>query len=300
MQDKKFLIIGLGEILWDIYGDQKFLGGAPANFAIHCTQLGDIGVALSRIGNDELGEEIIQALSARGIKTEYLQTDSEKPTGTVDVKLDKNGKPHFTCHTCVAFDYLQVTADSESLVQNADALLFGTLAQRNSEARQTIQQLLKSATKTLKVFDINLRGWNDEVKKIVFDSLNFADVVKLNDDEISMLKMQIDPGESDIEFLKKLTSEFNLKLAALTLGERGCILTDGIDVVQEDGIPISVVDTTGCGDAFAAGLVHQLLRGASLKEIARFSNAIGAFVAQFKGATPMYSREDIEKFISKL
>ena len=129
-------------------------------------------------------------------------------------------------------------------------------------------------------------------------SLEIADIIKLNDGELSILKINLSPEKSDIDFLIELVEEFDLKLAALTLGEQGCILTNGSDIVKEDGIKVDVRDTTGCGDAFSAGLVHYFLRNRPLEEIARQSNLIGAFVAQFEGATPIYSMADIEKFTS--
>ncbi|NOZ60674.1 MAG: carbohydrate kinase [Calditrichaeota bacterium] len=300
MTEKQFRIVGIGEILWDIYGEQKFLGGAPANFAIHCAQLGDIGIVLSRVGKDQLGEDIKQALSRRNIDASFVQIDADKPTGTVEVELDEKGKPRFNCHTDVAFDYLQATSESKNLLQSADAILFGTLAQRNSSSREAIQTLVKSAKNTLKIYDINLRGWNDEIKKTALRSLQIADIVKLNDDEVAILKSNLAPKRSDVDFLKELVHKYNLKLAALTLGERGCILTDGVALARENGIKVTVKDTTGCGDAFAASLVHYFLRNASLSEIARQSNLVGAFVAQFKGATPIYTMSDVENFTLKI
>ena len=299
MTDQKFNIIGLGEILWDIYESQKFLGGAPANFAIHCSQLGDHGIVLSRIGKDELGDEIIRALRSRNIETEYLQIDQEKPTGTVDVALDEHGKPTFTCHEGVAFDYLQADESSELLVKNTHAILFGSLAQRNSIAKRAIQKLISLADNGIAVFDINIRGWDEHTRQVVLDSLRMADIVKMNDDEIKILKSELASNYSDADFLKKLVYDFHLKLAALTSGENGCMLTNGETIVSENGIKVNVVDTTGCGDAFAAGMINKFLRSAALEEIAIFANAVGAFVATFKGATPFYSKDEIEDFMRK-
>jgi len=296
MRPNKFNIIGIGEILWDVYETEKFLGGAPANFAIHCKQLGDNGIVVSRTGCDDLGHEVINSLQKRELETDYIQQDLTKPTGTVRVSLDKDGKPKFQCTTDVAFDYLQIDNKLSDLAQHADAILFGTLAQRNDISRQTIQQFLKQSVHAFKIYDINLRGWDEKIKDIVNQSLILTDAIKLNDDELSILKNAWQPEVEDISFLQYLIAEYNLKCAALTLGENGCILAQHDEVVEQKGIKIKPVDTTGCGDAFAAALIHQYLREKSLKEIASFSNLLGAYVALFPGATPEYSNSDLSRF----
>ncbi|UCE06213.1 MAG: carbohydrate kinase [bacterium] len=294
--EKRFNIIGIGEILWDIYEDEKFLGGAPANFAIHCQQLGDNGIIVSRVGDDELGVEIISSLQKRELETIFIQQDSNKPTGTVKVTLDKNGKPRFECTTDVAFDYLQMDTQLNDLAQNADAILFGTLAQRNNKTRVTIQYFLKQSVHTFKIYDINLRGWDEKIKEIVNQSLILTDAIKINDDELHILKNVWQPQLEDISFLRYLIDKYNLKFAALTLGENGCILVRPDAVVRQKGIKIKPVDTTGCGDAFAAALIYQYLREKSFEEIALVSNLLGAYVALFPGATPEYSISDLLRF----
>jgi len=296
MKEKKFNIIGIGEILWDIYDDKKFLGGAPANVAIHCQQLGETGIIGSRVGDDELGQEIFDAVHKRGMETHYIQVDDDKPTGTVKVKLDKNGKPQFDCTSDVAFDYLEMNAKLNELSQYADAILFGTLAQRSDKSREAIQKFLKQSEHALKIYDINLRGWDNKTKEIVNQSLALADAIKLNDDELHILNNAWQPAYDTIPFLKYLVAEFNLKFAALTLGEHGCILVEPDRVVEQRGIKIKPIDTTGCGDAFAAALIYQTLHGKPLKQIAAFSNLVGAYVAGFPGATPEYSIRGLEKF----
>jgi len=293
---QKFNIIGLGEILWDIYDNDKFLGGAPANFAIHCQQLGNDGIVVSRIGNDTLGDEIKTALEKRNLITDYLQIDSQKPTGTVQVSLDEKGKPQFICTKDVAFDYLQFNGQLENLARQADAVLFGTLAQRNSVSGEVIQKFVQRASRAIKIYDINLRGWDSATREVVLQSLELANAIKLNDEELTILKNVLQPHAEDIDFLKFLMEKYNLKLAALTLGENGCILMDLHDVIKIKGINIKPVDTTGCGDAFAAGMIHQFLRGKPLYDVAFFSNLIGAYVALFAGATPLYALDELEQF----
>ena len=296
MPTNQYKIVGLGEILWDVYAENKFLGGAPANFAIHCQQLGDAGIIASRIGDDAFCKEMTAELRSRNLSTEFIQIDKTNPTGTVNVTLDEQGKPKFQCSVDVAFDYLEMDDKLRKLAEKTDAVLFGTLAQRHAGTRETVQSFLAQADQALKIYDINIRGWDDFTKAIVEKSLNLANAIKLNDDELAILKNVWNKKLDDVSFLIFLLNEFELKLIALTLGPNGCVLVDVNDMVKEPGIKIVPKDTTGCGDAFAAALVHQYLRGKSLKKIAELSNALGAFVAQFSGATPEYSKEKFEEF----
>jgi fructokinase len=296
MKANNFTIIGIGEILWDIYENEKYLGGAPANFAYHCKQLGDRGIIVSRVGDDDLGRSVIDSLRHRGLETRYIQRDSSRKTGTVHVTIDEKGKPQFQCSTDVAFDYLEFDDRLCSLAQEADAILFGTLAQRNSVSRESIHRFLSSASHAFKIYDINLRGWDNSIEQIVEKSLAHADAIKLNDDELRILKQVWEPGLDDIAFLQFMIDKFELKLAALSLGEDGCLLVRKDKVVREKGIKIKPKDTTGSGDAFAAALVHHILRNNALDEIAAKSNLLGAFIALSPGATPNYTLADLKKF----
>ncbi|MDW7681495.1 MAG: carbohydrate kinase, partial [bacterium] len=281
---------------WDIYQNQKFLGGAPANFSIHCQQLGNQGVVVSRIGNDQLGEEIRHWLRQRNISDSFLQTDHNKNTGTVYVTLDSASQPSFTITEDVAWDYLELNSQLKQLTTKLDAVLFGTLAQRHPASRHAIQQFLRSADTAFKIYDINLRGWTSETENIVRQSLELADALKLNEDELKLVKQKWEFDGDDNKFLNHLISEFRLKLVALTLGADGCWLINKDHMVNAPGIKIKPVDTTGCGDGFTAALVNHYLQGRSLQEIAHFSNLVGAYVALFPGATPSYGLIDLKNF----
>lgn len=296
MENSRFNIIGIGEILWDIYENEKYLGGAPTNFAYHCQQLGDRGIVVSRVGDDELGRSIIDSLCHKGLETGYIQLDCNQKTGTVRVTIDAAGKPQFQCSTDVAFDYLEFDDQLHSLAQQADAVLFGTLAQRNNTARASIYNFLAAASHAFKIFDINLRGWDQATERIVEDSLTLADAIKLNDDELHILKRAWQPKLDEPEFLQFLLDKFDLQLAALTLGPHGCVLATKHEVIRSGGLTIEAKDTTGSGDAFAAALTCQYLKKKSLNEIAAASNLLGAFVALFSGATPHYTLDDLKKF----
>jgi fructokinase len=289
-------IAGLGEILWDVYDDKKYLGGAPTNFAAHVNQAGQYGLILSRIGNDKLGDQLMHELISRNLDVTGIQVDDEKPTGTVKVTLDAQGKPSFDCTSDVAFDYMKFDAKWDLLSGQVDAILFGTLAQRHNVSRQAIQRFLEAATDAVKVFDVNLREWNDEVLNTVKVSFEKADIIKLNDDELELLKTSLKHEGSDHDFIRDLLKTYSIKMAAVTYGGEGCEVITDSRVVRHPGFDIKVVDTTGSGDAFAAGLTIKYVQGASLEEIAEFGNRLGAFVATRKGAVPEWTLEEVNSF----
>jgi fructokinase len=291
-------VVGLGEVLWDVYPDGRRLGGAPANAAVHAHRLGAAGAVASAVGNDEAGEAILGNLSGQGIDVSCVQKLAGRPTGAVLVRLDDRGVPSFTCTEDAAFDHMERTPGLEGMAATADAVVVGTLAQRHPDSRKTIRAFLAEAGRALKVVDVNFRGWSDETFGIVRESLELADAVKMNETELDRLRRAFGrSGDHDFQFMDWLIREFRLKLAALSLGPDGCRCTDGKCRVSIPGIPVQAEDTTGCGDAFVAGLVVRTLDGAAVEEAARFANSLGAFVAMRKGAAPEYTPEELEAFI---
>lgn len=293
-----FSIIGLGEVLWDLYSDAQYLGGAPANATIHARRLGAHSIVVSAVGQDDLGDGILSALQEQTIETKYIQRNPDYPTGTVLVQLDANRIPQFTCSKNVAFDYLQWNDSLETLSQKADAVLVGTLAQRNGISHQTIQTFLERASNCVVVFDVNFRGWNASLKNVVEKTLVHADILKMNETEMQEMRKafrEMDLLNSD--FLNRLVEQYRLKLAVLSLGHKGCLISNGKEEILSPGILVSTIDTTGCGDGFVAGLVVKYLEGSSLDEMAEFANYLGAFVATKRGAVPEYTRDELTAFI---
>lgn len=298
---EKYTIVGIGEVLWDIYRDHRHVGGAPANFAIHAAQLGDEGLLVSRAGDDGMGRELIQALRQRRLPVEAIQIDEKKPTGTVMVSLDVKGVPSFRCSQDVAFDYLQFTPELERLAQNCDAVLFGTLAQRSPATRKTIWRFLQSAKNAVRIFDVNSRASAEALREIVPPSLEAATVLKVNRHELDMMQVILRrEGEARRKFIDFLLKKYHLKLVAVTYGEGGCEIFDGQTACKVDGLTVQEIDTTGAGDAFAAGLIHKLLRGAALRESAEYANLLGAFLCTQSGATPIFTAQDLENFRESL
>jgi len=290
---KRRTVVGLGEILWDIIGKKKHLGGAPANFAYHAAALGDRGVVVSRVGDDRLGREILDTLRALGTPTEYIQLDRRLPTGTVTVKLDRAGQPDFTIAPNVAWDNIRANDALMHLARRADAVCYGSLAQRSLTSRNTIRRFLAAAKAAVRVCDINLRAEFASVTPddtgqldIIAGSIAAADVLKLNNDELWVLCEAFGRARDDDPFACWLLREFKLRMVCVTMGAKGCVLRTTRRRVVSPGVKVKVVDTIGSGDAFTAAMVNRLLRRRPLEEVADFANRVGAFVASKAGATP--------------
>ncbi len=294
---KKFSLVGLGEVLWDIYQDERHLGGAPANVAINAHQLGLHSLLVSRVGDDGMGKELMRTLGQRGLATEHVQLDRKKGTGTVLVSLDIKGVPSFRCSHDVAFDYLSFNAKLKELAPTIDAVVFGTLAQRSKAARQAILEFLRAAKKAVKVFDVNARASEAHLQTLIPASLELADVVKLSGEEVGLLARVLRrEGDTAASFAEYLIKHYQLELVAITYGENGCELFNAHESCRLLALPVPVIDTTGAGDAFTTGMIYQLLHKASLREIAEFANLIAGFLCTQRGATPSFDVRTLEDF----
>lgn len=287
-------IVGLGEILWDVLPQGRQLGGAPFNFAYHSHQLGHSAVIVSRVGNDELGRDLRAAVRQAGLSDYYLQADDSHPTGTVTVTLDGKGQPTFVITPHVAYDYLAWGDDLAEVASRARAICFGTLIQREASAQAAVQQMLRQASQALVIYDVNLRQRYYE-RATIEVSLFASRWVKLNEEELAVLQDLLHlEGTSHAKVLQSLRERYNLELAALTRGAHGSLVQTATEEVDLPGIPVSVVDTIGAGDAFTAGLLAGFLEGKSLSEAARLANRFAARVAASAGGTPRIDRNEIE------
>ncbi len=287
------LILGIGELLWDLLPDGPRLGGAPANFTVMAGRLGSHAAILSRIGRDELGRKAVELLDPLGADTEYLQVDPQHETGRVTVGFEA-GQPHYTIHEPAAWDFLELSDEWVKLAERADAICFGSLAQRSLESRQTIQTLAaQTQAGCVRVFDVNLRPpyYSSEV---VQESLELATVMKMNDAEVpkilSLLGLQnfdpMAPGALRAG-AERLLDEFpTLNMVAITCGANGSLLVKRGEWHQHPGVPVEVADTIGAGDAFTAAMTSYLLRGADLATLNEAGNRWGAWVAGQDGAMP--------------
>jgi fructokinase len=280
------LVVGIGEILWDILPDGREMGGAPANFAFHAQAMGAASVIVSAVGDDPAGCEILARLRSRGLDLSGVAVVSGAPTGTVTVALDAGGIPHYTIHERVAWDIIPWTAGLGDVAARADAVCFGTLAQRSPVSRATIGAFL-AATRPdcLRVLDLNLRQ-SYFSRDIVVGLLGCATVLKLNDEELRTVSRMLALPGSESQALAGLLEGYPLSLIALTKGPSGSRLFGrGVDI-SHPGSPVETADTVGAGDAFTATLVAGLLRKRSWEEIGDRANRIAGYVCSRKGAWP--------------
>jgi len=284
-------VVGLGEVLWDILPERTCLGGAPANFAYIATLLGDQGIVASRVGVDARGVEALRCLKELGLIIGHVQTDREHPTGTVNVELNEQGQARFEIAQEVAWDFLEWTPNWRQLAGDADAVCFGSLAQRSEKSRATIRSFLSAMEpRAVKVFDVNLRQ-SYYSQKILAESMKLADIVKLNDEELpKIMSLSGFPQENEELSARRLAQAYDLRLVCVTRGGQGSLLVRGDEASVHPGFRVKVADTVGSGDAFTAGLVHEYLRGASLGGMNETANRVGAWVASEVGAMPALKR----------
>jgi fructokinase len=294
---KPALMIGLGEVLWDILPSGKVLGGAPANFAYMTSVLGDEGIVASGVGNDELGREARGLMQELGLSTAYLQQDQHE-TGTAAVSIDDGGQPNFTIKESVAWDFLRWTAEWEELSSRADVVCFGSLAQRSAISAATIERFLRNAQKALRICDVNLRQsfYNED---ILHKSFQHAQIVKLNERELLQVSFLLNLGAGTQEKLAhRLLNAFGLQLVCVTRGSRGSFLVSGSRTVEHIGFSVKVADAIGAGDAFTACLAHYYLRGRSLEDLSEIANRFASWVATQRGATPPISAGRLQDILA--
>lgn len=280
------VVLGLGEVLWDLLPAGKQLGGAPANFAYHAHALGADALVVSRVGDDALGREILERLRAWGLPTEGLGVAPSAPTGTVSVELSADGQPRFTIHENVAWDRLTVDEAVLAKARTADAICFGTLAQRSEPSRTTIRTLVAATPgNALRIFDINLRE-HYYSREILEASLGLASVLKVNDAELPVLARLLDlPGDTKRQ-IAHLAERFQLRLVALTRGSKGSLLFAAGQWSEHGGLCVVVKDTIGAGDAFTAAMALGFLAGWPLDVVSQRANEVAAWVCTQSGATP--------------
>ncbi len=301
MLSQKHVVVGLGELLWDLFPSGKQLGGAPANFAYIASLLGDEGIPASRLGQDALGAEGIRRLGELGLSTAFLQQDADHPTGTVKVEVDPAGQPRFEIAQPVAWDFLEWTPQWQDLAHQSDAVCFSTLAQRSEPSRATMHSFLQATRPAaVRVCDINLRQ-AFFTAQVVAESMKAANIVKLNHEELPRVMRLFDLEHRDEqESAHRLLISYDLDLICITRGNGGSLLLSRNECSEHPGFKVKVADTVGAGDAFTAALVHGYLRQRSLAEINETANRVGAWVASQPGGTPAPKAGDLNQSLSEI
>jgi fructokinase len=280
------IIVGIGEILWDVFPAGKVLGGAPANFAYHVSQFGFDGVALSAIGNDALGNEIIENLSKKELN--YIIEKTPYATGTVQVTVDSKGIPQYEICENVAWDNIPFTPEMEELASKTQTVCFGSLAQRNSVSRATINRFLDCLPETaLKIFDINLRQ-HFYTLELIEQSLQRCNILKINDDEVLIVGQLFGwESKSELEICNQLLHNCDLEIVVLTKGTLGSYVVTKNETSFKPTPVVDVADTVGAGDSFTAAFVAALLHSQSISDAHQLAVDVSAYVCTQHGAMPV-------------
>ena len=282
-----FKIVGIGEVLWDLLPSGRQLGGAPANFTYHASALGAETRLISRVGKDDLGRETLERLSRLGVPTECVEVDETRPTGTVSIEVAPDGQPHYQILENVAWDAIRGESAGRSGVAVADAVCFGSLAQRSEASGATIRSLVAAApASALRVFDMNLRQ-HYYSQDVIEKSLALANVLKVNDAELPRLAEMFNLSGDARSQIQQLAGGHALRAVGYTRGGTGSLLFAAGRWSDYPGMATTVVDTIGAGDSFTAAMTLGLLAGWDLDRINDHANRVAAFVCSCAGATPI-------------
>lgn len=285
-------VVVLGEVLWDVFGETRRLGGAPLNFAAHARRLGHPVSLVSGLGDDDLGREAAKLVAALDLDMRLLQTTSRFATGTAAVRLGLDGSPEFTIARPAAYDAIELAAPELQALAGGEVgwFYYGTLFAATSQGRQVLDRMLEALGGALKFYDLNLRP-DAESSALVEALLAHADVVKLNEDELARVSKFAGLPSNVEAFCHAASERYGLDAVSVTLGERGCAMLVRGEFVEARAHPVVVADTVGAGDSFAAAFLHGLCRQWPVGEIADFANRVASGVASRHGSLPDVSGE---------
>jgi fructokinase len=296
-------IVSVGEILWDVIGENEYLGGAPLNFAAHAQKLGHEVYLVSAVGEDERGRRALDSLRQRGISTEFVKVLPGKNTGTAEVELDADGKPMFRIIRPAAYDFVKLSAtDLKRIAEiRPDWIYFGTLYHLTKQTLASTSQLIEAVPSAKHFYDVNLRDGNWNLATVEQLALQ-ADVIKLSDGEAECLdaSLNADGHEGSVEhFCQRWSDQYRCKIISVTFGERGCAIFHDGQYAELPGCKVQVADTVGAGDAFAAAFLHGLDQGWDVRRCGVFANAVGALVASRAGAIPEWSVDEAGRMLQQ-
>lgn len=281
----KRLVVGLGEVLWDMLPEGRKIGGAPVNFAYHAGQFGIDTMAVSAIGNDKLGEDTIAEMNGKHLN--HIFPSVPYPTGSVQVSLDEKGVPAYDIKENVAWDNIPFTNEIESVARSCRAVCFGSLAQRNAVSRNTIRKFIESTPSgCIRIFDINLRQ-NFYTSNVIHDSLELCNILKINDEEIMLVSRMFNCDSSNIENVcRTIMEDFSLEMVILTCGTKGSYIFTKGGVSFMPTPKVNVADTVGAGDSFTGSFCAAILRGLPVAEAHKKAVEVSAYVCTQNGAMP--------------
>ena len=274
-----------GEILWDLFPDGPRLGGAPFNQAVRLRGLGNEVVFVSRVGDDDLGRKALCEARSLGVDTTFIQRDTRHPTGAVKVTLESGGNPRFRILPGAAYDFIEYEEGLSRVAAESDCIVFGTLVQRTAVSRRALYAVLEANRGKRTLLDVNLRR-GCYTRTTVRRSLEYADLLRMNEEEVKALAGMFGLPGGTLRVMEALIERFALEYCVATLAERGALgLAASGRACYVAGYRVKVADTCGSGDAFTAGFVDALERGASLEEALEAGCRLGALAAMVPGGT---------------
>ncbi|MEN9907627.1 MAG: hypothetical protein RLZZ540_768 [Bacteroidota bacterium] len=296
MNKKKSLnVVCFGEVLWDVFPAHKKIGGAPLNVALRMNSLGVSSTIISKIGNDENGQDIVKYIEDHNMSADAIQVDSDYMSGVVHVMINDKGNASYDIHYPSSWDKIVPTKEMDKKVSEADAFVFGSLICRDEVSRSTLYGLLEKAK--YKILDANLRA-PYYTTEVLIELMLKADFIKLNDEELYEISRKLEsPYHSFEQNIKFIAERTNTKQICVTKGAFGAVLYYNDKFYYNSGYFIKVVDTVGAGDSFLASLIIRLLRGKSPQKSLNYACAIGALVAGQEGANPKISDKEIKTFM---
>jgi fructokinase len=287
-------VVCFGEVLWDILPTGAVPGGAPMNVAYHLHKLKQFPAVITRIGDDEEGKELRNIFFEHGISTDYFQIDKEHETGKVYAKPNEHNEVTYDIVQPVAWDFIEWKDEFEILLKGSQYFVFGSLAARNKQSRDTLFRALDCAN--TKVLDINLRAPHYD-PGIVQDLLNHAEFLKMNAAELELIAGWYAAYSNIEDRIKLIRDRFNIHNIIVTMGGDGAMLYMNNRMMRHNGFKVNVMDTVGSGDAFLAGFLSRIIAMESAGSALEFASAMGAFIATKKGACPDYDVADVYSLI---
>ena len=291
-------VVAFGEVVWDILPNGKILGGTPSNMVFRCNSFSEQGFLLSRVGDDELGNEALEKLKELGISDDNVQLDTEFPTGTVYITLDNNYDPRYVVTPDVAFDHIEFSAEALKLVREADCLFYGLLPQRFGISKNTLRELIKESPDSLHFFDLKLFEHFFNVS-VVENLLGSSNIVRIKEKEIPFLSRELGLNTENLNvFSARLSQKYKIDLILITRGQNGVFAFHQKNGAFFDpGYKIEIIDNIGSGMAFSAGFLHYYLNGKTIQQALDFGNAAGALNTTKRGATSYFNKKEVLNFM---
>lgn len=277
------LVVGIGEILWNVQPCCKKIGGAPASFAFLLSELGMNSRIVSAVGNDCEGDAIADELKKLGVDYDLYRLPG--PTGQTQVELDENGASVYHPAEEAAWDHLAFDSRLNEIAEQAAAVYFGTLAQRNPAGRHALRRFLDALPPdAVRIFDINLRE-PFYTEATVRESLHLCDILKMNLSELAAVRDFLGWPEEEAETsCRRLQQRYGLTHVVLTMGKAGSLVLNEGDRSLIRPIPIEMADTTGVCEAFMAGFTAGLLNGKTMHEAHQLASDLAEFVCTHTGS----------------